>query len=620
MKKRYLKKIWKNYLVLLLILTITLLTACGGSDESDSAEGNGEVIIGLTDADGDFLSYAVKVGDLTLTKKNGTVIDTIPLAEDSIVDFAQYTELTEFFTAATIPVGTYVKATMTLDYTDADIQVEVNGEPATASVQDADGNPIETLEVSVSLENHGSLKIVPGVPAHLTLDFDLEASNTVDLTDPASPVVTVSPLLAADLVLEDPKDHRVRGLLHSVNEDREFIKLTMRPFFKRVGNFGNLKAHVNDETTYEINEVSYVGSEGLETIASLEAGSWVVVYGALNIEDRQFKAREVYAGSSVPGADKDAGRGVVRSRTGDELLVRAGTIVKADGNLLFNVDIKITVDELTPVYRQLSNDAFNKDDISVGQRITFVGTMEGNSTEGLTMSQPERVRMLLNQVAGDVVSTDAVNSEMALDLEKMNGRRLALFDFTGTGIDNANDADKDNYEVNTGTLDITNVQDNDPVKVRGFVSAFGTAPADFDAQSIIAVTNQRAKLVINWVPYSDNPFNSITTDALVIEQDDITGPLHHVRRKGVHTDLTTLENDPVIQPNVEGKGLFAIHQGTAITLYHQFDEFALSLSDHVEGPDGIKRVAAEGYFDNETATLTAHRISVILHPGVSINQ
>ena len=109
------------------------LAACGGSGgsgdsgpsggdtasqicdpaDSQTLDNCGSVYIGLTDADGDFLTYAVDVLSLTLERSNGAVVETLPLA--TRVDFAQYTDLTEFLTAATVPPGTYVGGQIRLD-------------------------------------------------------------------------------------------------------------------------------------------------------------------------------------------------------------------------------------------------------------------------------------------------------------------------------------------------------------------------------------------------------------------------------------------------------------------------------------------------------------------------
>ena len=61
--------------------------------------------IGVRDAAGDFVSYAVDVTSLRLVRGNGDVVETVPLT--TRIDFAEVADLTEFFTVATVPAGIY---------------------------------------------------------------------------------------------------------------------------------------------------------------------------------------------------------------------------------------------------------------------------------------------------------------------------------------------------------------------------------------------------------------------------------------------------------------------------------------------------------------------------------
>ena len=188
--------VWKRlFSVLIASLFIAAIIGLSGCDivpvDGDETEDLGQVVIGLTDEEGDFVNYTVDVVYLTLTKANGVVVSTLPIS--TRVDFAQYTEMTEFLTAATIPSGVYTEATLLLDYQDAEIWVEdSNGDSVEVeTILDVDGNPITTLEVSVRLEGRNSLLIAPGIPAHLTLDFNLNASNKVEFDAFDSPILTV---------------------------------------------------------------------------------------------------------------------------------------------------------------------------------------------------------------------------------------------------------------------------------------------------------------------------------------------------------------------------------------------------------------------------------------------
>ena len=145
-------------------LTLALaLAACGGGGSNDSppassapAPSSGctdcnKVLIALTDADGDFLSYTVDVASLKLRRANGDTVETLPAT--TRIDFAQYVELTELFTAATVPSGTYVAGTLRLDFSNAEISVEKDGAPVAARAVDSNGNALGVVDVNVTLDN-----------------------------------------------------------------------------------------------------------------------------------------------------------------------------------------------------------------------------------------------------------------------------------------------------------------------------------------------------------------------------------------------------------------------------------------------------------------------------------
>ena len=126
------------------------VAACNPADPA-TADQCGTLFLGLTDADGDFLSYAVDVVSLTLEKANGTLVETLPIS--ARIDFAQYVDLTELVTAASIPPGVYVAGTITLDYSDAEVFVEANGMAKEAVITDADGNVLTQTSLTISLSD-----------------------------------------------------------------------------------------------------------------------------------------------------------------------------------------------------------------------------------------------------------------------------------------------------------------------------------------------------------------------------------------------------------------------------------------------------------------------------------
>jgi hypothetical protein len=591
-------------------LTMGLLAAlvggCSSGGSGGGTEDSGEVVIGLTDAEGDFVRYSVEVVSIQLTKANGALVETLPLATP--VDFAELTEITEFLTAATIPSGLYTHATMMLDYSQADIWVEdAGGEPVSTEPRDSSGEPIDLLEVTVQLDDRRALLIVPGVPAHLTLDFDLAATNDVDTTqDP--PVVTVHPLLVAEVNPERPKVHRVRGPLVSADAGDGTFVIAIRPFRGLVRDFGRLTVATVEETVYEVNGQSAAGDAGFALLAAEPVGTAVVALGDFDPATRVFTAREVYAGSSVPGGGLDALTGTVVARAGDTLTVRAATLDRSQAALFLARDLTVTLSEDTTVTRQAhGGDAFTSDDVSVGQWITALGVY-AEETETFDASAGH-VRMLLTRISGTVLEKEV--GEVDVTLQHIQGIRVVNFDFEGTGVDAENDADPDAFTVDTGPMSLASLEVGDPVRVFGFPAAFGGAPPDFEAQSVVDASAAVARLLINW--------SALSTDNLVVDQAaqqltlDVAGAdlLHHVFRAGIPVELDA-EPAPTVVPDEPLRGVFAIRSRGFTAIYTQFDDFSAALDEELaEGAEGA-HLSGLGDFDAATQAFTARKIVVRL--------
>ena len=65
------------------------------------------------------------------------------------VDFAELADVSEFVLAEDIPNGTYERAIVRLDFSDAEVSVEVDGLPAAAEVVDANGDAVGIVEVDL---------------------------------------------------------------------------------------------------------------------------------------------------------------------------------------------------------------------------------------------------------------------------------------------------------------------------------------------------------------------------------------------------------------------------------------------------------------------------------------
>ncbi len=473
----------------MLILGGFTLGACGGGGSSDAGQGdNGEVLIALTDAEGDFVSYTVDVLSIKLERQDGTEVETLPM--NTRVDFAQYTEMTEFLTAASVPRGIYVRGSVVLDYSNADIWVEDAAGEATQVTEFLDnaGAPVTELEVRITLEGRHQLPIAPGIPKNLMLDFDLKESHVVSVADPVS--ITIDPVFVVEVDPQKPRIHRTRGPLKQVNVADNAFEIYIRPFYHRIRTgqriFGSLRVLTNDETIYEIDGVTYSGADGLATLDTMAQFSAVISRGNLRFNPLRFEATEVYAGSSVPGGDMDVVRGTVTSRSADDqIMVKGATMFRTDGAIVFNDSVTIQLDASTTVSKQLNVGTFDKDDISVGQRISVFGVITNDQVSDLQLSAANGyARMRISSVRGQVGVLPTDTNDLELNATSINGRNIDIYDFTGTGLD-GDDAVATSYEIDTGSLSLDNILVDDEISVRGFPTPFGTAPADFTAESVI---------------------------------------------------------------------------------------------------------------------------------------
>jgi hypothetical protein len=596
------------------VLAITLavgLASCGMSSNGMSSGGDtGAVNIGMTDAAGDFRTYAVDVTSLTLTKTDGTVVQTLP--QTTRIDFAQLVDLTEFITGATIPAGVYVSATLQLDYTHADIEVDDgSGNPVPVmSIVDAQGAAVTTLSTTVQLDNAKRLVTAPGIPALFDLDFNLAASNSVNMT---GPVVTVSPLLVGDVDLAAPKPHRVRGPLTGVDTMNSSFTLALRPFHLRQGDFGRVTFFTDANTTFEIDQNTFTGSAGLAALAAEPSLTAVVAIGTLDPVSRHFVATEVLAGSSVPFGTDDVVSGNVLSRSGNTFVVKGAELVRSDGTLIFRDKVTVTVGSSTKVRKQATMGAFAISDISVGQRITVFGNLTSTVPASSAMDATNGLaRLLVTQLNGIVGSTAA--GTVVMNLARIDGRPIALFNFAGTGTGTppgGTDADPTAYQVSTGALDLSKISGGTPLKVRGFVQPFGAATAtdDFNAITLINTTGAPATLVVAWVPAQATPFTSYPADGLVV---NISGTLlQDVFRGGVDTSLTA---NPTVNALDPAHGLFVIGINGMVQVYTQMSAYQAALqSDLGAGKTAKSFVALGGTYDDPSNTLTAGVMATVLH-------
>ncbi len=610
---------WMRHFSLLGLLALGcwLLYGCGGGGSGTTIPGagaeTGEVMVTFTDAEGDFAAYTVDVTSIALEKADGTLVET--LANSARLDFAQYIDMTELITAAQIPNGRYVGGALTLSYTDADVQVEVGGAAVPVTVTDEAGDELVLYTLDLRLEDQRPLVIAPGRPALLSIDFDLAASHLVDTSTPV-PTVTAAPFLIADIEPVDEKDLRVRGSLVDVSLDESTYSVRLRPWHRPDGDFGRAQVNITDGTEFQIDGEAYLGAAGLQAMDALGASVLTVALGTLDVANREFTAYQVFVGDSVPGSRFDAVFGNVTARNGNLLTVRGATVVRRSGSAVFNDDVTISISENTVVKKPGQPDVDQGiSALSVGQRVMVLGEVTSDPAQpGQEMDATEgRIRMRYTHLSGIVGSVLA--GQLNLNLLGIDHRRVALFDFTGTGMSPELNADPADYEVFTDSLNLDFVVPEMPVRVIGFVSPFGEAPADFAGRTVVDVAVARALLGVGWgVEGTTAPFLQMDPAGLIIDLDNPDlGERHHIRIGDVIIDLTTLSASPTIIGKDEGRRRFAILQGHRVQVFRDYDRYVAALTELLNGSTIIRSMWAQGAYDTASNTVQAHIVNVHLH-------
>jgi hypothetical protein len=620
---------------LLLAIAMTL-AACGGGagagagttatndpvatvqcdpDDPATHDACGTVVVGLTDADGDFVNYTVDVLSIELETADGRTVETLP--RRTRINFTDYVDLTEIVSARMIPPATYVAGTIRLDYANAEIFVEADGDSKEAVVTDIEGNPLGQTELRVGLANRDQLRITKGRAALLQLDFDLDASHTVDIV-PTPAEATSEMFIVAEVSPVDEKDIRVRGLLGTVNVDEMAYAVRIRPFHDRDGDHGRLRVHVTEETVFEINEELFTGAAGLRALEAAGAGTPTIAGGTLSVAEREFTAARVLAGSSVPGYDRDAVVGNVIARDGNLLTVRGATIIPSDRAAHFHDDVVVEVGPDTIVFR----DGHRRRDlgieaISIGQRVTIRGdagdaTTATDTPQILFDATQGAIRMHVTRVSGIVNSVMAGQADITL--HAIDRRRAAIFDFTGTGSSPEVDADPANYEINTYGMLLAAFAEGKPIVAMGFPSAFGMAPPDFHGRTVIDFTDVRSKLGFGWGSEGTTaPFSGISVEGLVVDIDnEDLGGRHHVKQGPVLMDLTALDADTTIVPTDRDRKAFYIKTADSLHMYTDFADFVEHLNSSLDGAIAARSLHAVGQYDTDTNVFTAVKIGIYL--------
>jgi hypothetical protein len=627
------------------------LSACGGGMSSTStptpapsapvtpasctASTCGSMVMTITDAAGDFLAYQVNLVSLQLTKADGTLVETLP--GTSTVDFVQLISLSEILSARQIPPGDYVSAQVTVDFSNASIMVDDGtGTGVAVKPVDATGAALGQLQLMVQLDNKNHLQINAAKTSRIAFDFNLLASNMVDLT---AKTVTVSPVLQASVVAADHKQTRVRGEIVSVDTADSAYTVQVDPFHEHHDDkLSALVVHTTEKTTFEINGTPLVGAAGLTQLATLSPNAISVAFGAVDSSTRTFTASNVFAGSSVEGGGLDHISGAVIARTGNTLTVHGAHMQDHDngddhgGDNFIAGNSTITLAAATAVTEQGQSSAapvHTIAEISVGSLIDAFGTASKDGSGKITLdASAGRVRLDFTQVQG-VVSVVGTN-QLTLSLNSIGRLPSSLFNFAGTGATAGAVSDPTQYVLGTGNLSLSPFAAGGSALGIGFVAPFGSAPPDFHAITLANGSQgdmddndddnnnsgKGAQMDIDWGKSGTTaPFKALDATHLELDVSNAgIGSHHRIQVDPKEIDITALAGDPSIVAAASGDTQFAItgQHGRATNNFSTFADFEAALAADLNGTTTALRLTADGQYDAAGNTFTARRITILL--------
>lgn len=638
---------WRSMFLAPLGAALLALAACNGT---------AVVTMTSTPSTDNYLAYRVELVSVQLITANGGSSLTV-LPASTIVDFATLTNMDEVLGAAQISKGTYTSAVITLDYSSSQIIYD-NGSLSGVSLTpvNAEGQTLGAMQITVTLDPNNSFSVASKGASLLAIDFNMAASNLVDLSNNT---VVVTPLLAASSLPIDSKQVRIRGPLHSVSgsgtsttstaystttTSSSSFTMGAMPFNSNTSGGGTLSITPTAATTYEINGTAAVGGAGEAKLAALSSGSLAIAYGTLTATDETstatqtttadgtlednistsavvtFTATQVLGGSSVQGAGLDRVTGVVTARSGNTLELQDATLVGADGSdtfILGTTQVTIGANTAITEFGQTAG-AYTPAQISVGSSIDAFGILTSQSSGNATMdASAGRVRLDVATASGLV--TVQGSGSLTLNLSELGGRTVgatAPFAFTGSGASAAK------YVVSTAALDLSNSTVGAPVLVTGLTSSFtGTTAAttpNFTATTLLDPTTINAALVLDWSGGTTTPFATFDTSGIDVDIANVGIGLRHEIQVGAQPiNLIGLSSDPLLVPSTTTatpNAVFTIghSQSSTTESFDTFAAFITQLQSELNGSVLATGVTAVGQYSASTFTLTASSITLFL--------
>jgi hypothetical protein len=624
------------------LLALLFITSCGNSIFIV-----GTPVVTLTTERGHFTSYIVNIDEFEMTRNDGTVVvlPTLNLR----VDLAQISKFVDLMETPAIGEGTYVSATLILDYSSPYITIDSQGQAGSTTLIDSQTGVAPTTQTfTINFDPNHPLVIGNQTSSLVNFNIDLEASNTIDTSKGLPATVTIHPVVSVTATPAYQKPVFSRGIFVFADTTNNNFVMNTRALHDVVSNqtFGALKIVPSAQTYWNINGVAFSGSAGLAALAKLQSQTASLQVGVVGtgpgagtpFSDLSgvtpvFNATEVYVGTSLESTIQDHITGIVSGISGNKLTVMGAELVDRLGNPGFAQAIPVTVGSST-IISEDGNASFTPalNAISVGQFIDVSGVVtyltDGSTNPASLDATSGQVRLQPTTLWGTLNSQATGTADVTLDWVEHYEPTFIVFTGTGSSVD----ATAANYVINTGSLSVPASPSGalfpNLLKIVGTANAFGQGPPYFNATAITSASSLPQQVILEWGGTgSNNPFTSVGPTGLYVNLQDAaltgTGGVHVLRSGPLQTDVITLPNPKAnnttlwIVPSTASPttaNLFTI--GNTVNGLYVFNDptsFANRVTFNIGSIGPTNKLVATGQYDPTTGAFTATNIEITVH-------
>lgn len=557
----------------------------------------------VTDAASDQISqFEVNVTAIDLTRQDGAVVHALPQTQR--VDFAELVNESQLLSAFSLLAGDYKSASITLDLSaSANPQVTIQGDSTPAALLDPSGNPITgTVTETIQFPNGNPLVVTPGLHNDIVLDFDLDASCTIDAT---ANTVQLGSVFQATQNANTPKVQEILATLVSVDTTASVCSVTLNPPLA-LSPGPSLQIALTGSTLYYVDGTAST----LTGFAAKAAGSGVFARGNWN-GTATFTAATIECWTPQ---DEVEGHVISRDSLGNLTVLGWGEAV-GSGSRTYNTTWTVNA-TTAPVYQRplpcataSPGTAQDQTYIGVGQRIRARGKLSGQSLDA-------------TQTAGHVVLEETgifgyaagapAGSLLTMNVARIGRRNIARFDFTvGATVT----ADPTAYLVNVSTLasGLGSLATGAPVAIRGIMTPITTAAGGANANALTVVDRSalNSVLFVGWPGRTATPFTTATTSAVSL---DLTGTGKRFVDQGFISPVQFQTTDtPSVVPDLNAANPFyAIEDQGALTVYASYASWEADAAGRLSAGETARYFSAVGHYDSTSVTFSADRIVIFL--------